>query len=641
MRLGEPLALFALVLCPLILAVHVWLERRRARRVGAAGDPALLEALILSDPGGGRRRRLLQAVLLSIGAAFVALALARPQLGMRTEVRKARGLDLVIALDLSRSMLAQDVVPSRLQRAKLELSQLAAQLGGDRIGLVGFTSVALPLCPVTIDHSALELQLESANPKDFPRGGTAIAEAIEASQRMLDGSKKTGGARAILVVTDGEENEGAPAEAAKKAREAGIEVHVAGVGSRTGEPIPVYGEGGRMEGYLKDNAGQTVVSRLNEEILRKVADAGGGLVALPGESGGLDLGPVRAHLATMKRADLQDRTIRVYEERYQWLLAPALLFLFAGTLLRPTRPRARIVVRGLGQLVLVLGVLLAGGDARAAGPLEREDPDAREGNEHLAAGRAKEAITAYERALGRLGEDPRLVFNRGLAAAQAGELDRAISDLKVAMEGSKDPALRGEAAYALGNAYRKLKKWDEAIGAYKRALLEDPRQSGARKNLEIARRQKLVEALQPRDPNQKNEGDKPPPPSQDGGTGDGGSDGGSGDGGVPDATDSDGGNGNADGGGSEPPDAGSGASSDSGSGAGDGGSAGSGEDASSGGDGGEQPAPQPQEQPKEQPEDGEQKDVSELLDALQEQEKVLQRKRLLQKVKAKTVEKDW
>ncbi|MCK6552505.1 tetratricopeptide repeat protein, partial [Myxococcota bacterium] len=317
-----------------------------------------------------------------------------------------------------------------------------------------------------------------------------------------------------------------------------------------------------------------------------------------------------------------------------------------------------LVVRGLGASalgpsVLLLALALGPGAARAegAGPLKSEDREAREGNEHLAAGRAKEAVDAYGRAIKRLGEDPRLVLNRGLASSKAGELDAAVSDLKAAMENGTTPELRGQAAFALGNTYRQLKKWDDAINAYKRALVEDPKQRGARRNLEIAQRQKVIEASQPRDPNKKNDGDKPPPPNQQ-------------DGGVPDGGDGDGG-GSPDAG---PPPNDGGSSGDAGEdpSSGDAGADGGGQGEQQGQDGGstgdtgaqgsEAPdaggaadggaAPQPEPSSPEQEDGKDEQDPSkdsakQLLDSLQEQEKALKRKRLEQKLKQKHVEKDW
>lgn len=625
MRFGEPLAFFWLLLVPLWGLLFIWLERRRARRIAGAGDPALLSRLVLAGADGGRSLRLVQAILLATAIVFSALALARPQLGMRTESRRARGIDLVVALDLSKSMLARDVVPSRLDRARVEINDLVDRLKGDRVGLVGFTSIALPLCPLTVDHGAFSLQLKSANPEDLPRGGTGIAEAIVAGQRMLTASKATDAERALLVITDGEDNEGDAIGAAKAAKEAGIAVHVVGVGSRTGEPIPMIGEGGKLEGYMKDRSGQTVVSRLNEKLLRDVADAGGGLVTLPSESGGLDLVPIRAHLSTLKKAELEERTVRVYEERYQFALVPALLFLILATLLRPMRRVARIMVTA--------SFLLAASNANAAGPglLEREDPDARAGNEALAAGKGADAVAAYDRAMARLGEDPRLLLDRGLASSSAGELDKAASDLRVAMESGKDPSVRASAAYALGNTYRKLKKYDDAIKAYQRSLVEDPSISGARRNLEITKRLKAIEALQPRDPNQKNEdGEKQqqPPQNQDGGTQpDSGNNNNSGDGGTDQQQDS----------GSDQSGADGGTTGDSGQSA---------EEQNAGeqdAGAGQQEQPQEEEtQPEEAAEDDpEKKSAEETLDAVEAQEKALKRKRLLEKYRGKTVEKDW
>lgn len=637
MRLGQPLALFALLLVPIVLAIHLWLEKERARRVGLAGDAALIDGLIQAGAGGGRGVRLAQAILLSIAIALCALALARPQFGMRTEQRKGRGIDLIVALDLSKSMLARDVVPSRLERARIELGALIDQLKGDRVGLVGFTSIALPLCPLTVDHAAFRLQLRSASPGDLPRGGTAITDAIESGKRMLESSKNIGAARALLVITDGEDNEGDAVQAAKKAHEAGIEVHVVGVGSRTGEPIPVIKPDGTIEGYLKDSSGQTVVSRLNESLLRQIADAGGGQVALPSAQGGIDLGSIRSHLATLKRAELQDRTIRIYEERYQWVLAPACVLLLLATVIRPSRRRVRLTVRGLAGKAAAAIALFALEGSAGAQALKREDPDIKQGNEELAAGRAKEAVEDYGRALSRLGEDPRILFNRGLAETKEGELDKAISDFKAAMENADSPSLRGESAFALGNAYRKLKKWDDAITAYKRALLEDPRQSGAARNLEIAQRLKLIESLQPKDPNKKNDGDKnkPPPPSTDGGPQ---PDGGDRDGGgEPDS-----GSGGPDGGGSpdgggqnEGQDSGGRGAPDSGS------SGGQSPDAGTAGDGGAQPQPEEEHKAEPSKEDETQQEANQVLDALQDQEKALKRKRLFEKYKGKQVEKDW
>ncbi len=636
MRLAEPWALIALVLVPAVLLAWWFNERARHARLQSAGDPLLLSKLIETSKDGGYSIRLAQALLLSLALALVAVALARPQFGLRTEVRKSRGMDVVFALDLSRSMLARDVVPSRLQRAQIELSDVIDRLGGDRVGLVGFTSVALPLAPLTIDHAAVKLQLRSAEPDDLPRGGTSIGAAVKAGLRMLESAPESGGAQAIVVVTDGEEHEGDPEAAAKAAAELGVEVHVVGVGSRTGEPIPLVSKAGKVTGYLKDSRGRTVVSRLNEKMLRKIAAAGSGLVALPGAQGGLDLSAVRNHLSTQKKAELSDRIVRVYEERYQWFLGPAFLLLLLATILRPTRRAPRVLVVGLGLMLVA--------NSASAQPLQTEDRDAKEARQALADGRGEDAVKAYERALDNLGERGDLLYNLGLAEAARGELDQAVSRFKQAAGAAKDANLRGKSAFAMGDTYRKLKKYDEAMKAYRQALIEDPKLTGARRNLELTRAMKAVAAAQPKSEDEDGEPDpdKDPPDDKDAGPQDASDqDGGSGqDASSPDAGTGDGSQDKGDGG--DSPDAGSQGEDDAGDKGDDKGD--DKDDGGSGEDGGGQDASAPSEgQDSDEGEDKDlnKQDTAQILDALQEQEKTLERKRLKKKFGTKKVKKDW
>lgn len=625
MRFAEPLGFLWALLAPLVIVMESWLDRRRLRALGGAGDLHLLNEMSSLGPDRGRRARKAEAWLIAIAFVLLGAALARPQFGSRTELSRARGMDVVVALDLSRSMLAKDVAPSRLERAKIELEAFAKELKGDRVGLVGFTSVALPLCPLTVDKSALAVQLRSASPEALPRGGTAIADAIRVSKEMLDRSPYRESGKAILVVTDGEEHEGDPEAAAKEAKEAGIDVHVVGVGSAAGEPIPLP-EGG----YLKDAAGQTVISRLDESMLQKIADSGSGLAALPTEGGGFDLGPVRSRLAQLEKAELETRTVRVYEERYRWFLVPALALLAAASLVRPRRKTALAAA-------LVLALLPA---PSPADPLERDHPDVKAGNELLMAGKPKEALEAYERAKKTLGRDARVLLNEGLAQAASGELDQAIEAYKAALAAGTDKTARSQAAFAMGNAYRALKKYDEAVTSYRRALVEDPGLDAARKNLELASAMKRIAALQPHPPSK--DGDKKQPPSdQDGGT----SDGGSGDGGN---EGKDGGGEGQDGGGNEGQDGGTGGDGGGQSGNGDAGSspdggAGSGgADGGGGGDGGDQDGGAGAAgQKQEEPEKPDEKRAQQILDALEAREKAVQNQAKKKKFAPRRVEKDW
>ena len=632
MRFAEPWAFLALLLVPLVFIGHALYERRRARRLQRAGDSELIRALTTGTDDDGSSRRQWQTIMLASALALITVALARPQFGLRTEVHKGRGMDVVLALDLSKSMQARDVVPSRLDRARVELKELVSMLPGDRIGLVAFTSVAIPLCPLTVDHSALELQLFAADPNDMPRGGTSLANAIDAAKRMIDTSPNEGGAKAILIITDGEEHIGDAPGQAKAALEEGIEVHVAGVGSRTGEPIPILDGSGNISGYVKDKKGQTVITRLNEAMLKKVATAGGGLTALPGSTGGLDLSAVRDHLGKLKKAELEERTVRVYEERYRWVLGPAFVLLLLASFLSPLGRRIPSVAA-----MLLIGFLTMG-----AGPFEREDGDVAEGNTALIDGRAEDAITAYDNAASRLGDDPRVAYNRGLANAAAGELDSAIEDFDRAAARAEDDGLRSQASFAAGNAHRAKKALDEAIASYRRALIANPKNSGARRNLELTRAMKRIQELQPK---QENPDGEPSDDDQDRDQDAGPSDGPRGDGGQQQQDDDqqqDGADGGVpDSGTNEeegeddqgPPDAGP--PPDSGSMGNAGEDGGAPPDTGSGSSGSEE------DNPEEPPKEMNEQDVQQLLDALQEREQVLKRKRLREKYGASPVEKDW
>lgn len=625
MRFANPAAFLLLLLVPgVLLGLHV-LETLRARRIARAGDPGLIAGMVGSPDG--RSVRLIQAILLAVAVGLAVVALARPQFGSRTELRKTRGMDLVIALDLSRSMLARDVVPSRLDRAKIEIGDLMRALRGDRVGLVGFTSGALPLSPLTVDHAAVALQLQAAQPRDMPRGGTSIGRAIETARALLARARRRAADQAIVVVTDGEEHEGEPETAARKAAEAGIEVHIVGVGSRTGEPIPQVDENGRMTGYLKDADGRTVVSRLNETMLTALAKAGGGLIALPGPSGGLDLSEVRAHLLTRKRAELEDRVVRIYRERFQWPLGAAFGLLLLATVLRPSR-RVRPSPGGPAKAA---GLLIAIVSSPAfAQPLSTEDPDARAGRSALAEGRGDDAQAAFEAARARLGDRPELLYDLGLAAAARGELGEAEPLLRRAMDSSKDRTLAAESAFALGNTYRKLRKFDEAIEAYQRALVEDPRVAGARRNLELTRRMKAIRAAQP--PSEDGDPDREPPPDErDGGRDDGGTDGG-----PPAPADAGPSPAEADGGTQENP-AGSEDPGDGGNDPPDAGSTGA-HQPDQGADAGVSPPPA---LPPDESAPGDAQEAEQLLEALQEQERALQRTRALKRFGDRKVTKDW
>jgi Ca-activated chloride channel family protein len=325
MRFANPHALWLLFAVPAAVLGYGLAFAARRRRLARLGDDALVAkmASTVSVP-----RKLARALLLVLALALVALALARPQAGGRARLTKDRGIDLVVALDFSRSMLAKDVYPSRLERAKRELDQLLDGLHGDRVGVVAFAGETLSYPPTT-DYAAVKLFWRDLGPWDMPVGGTAIGRAVSAALAQLVSLRATGGAtrgQAILLLTDGEDTDSEPLEAADQASKLGIKIYTVGVGSRSGELIPEYDEQGKVSGYVKDADGKYVTSRLAEETLADIARrTGGDFFHADAKRFGVE---EAAHaLAGLKRTENEARLVREYDEVFELLLLPAFLLL--------------------------------------------------------------------------------------------------------------------------------------------------------------------------------------------------------------------------------------------------------------------------------------------------------------------------
>jgi Ca-activated chloride channel family protein len=342
MTFREQWALWLLLLVPLVAALLVRGYRARRSSLAAFGNPETVWPLIR---GRSPRLRALRGVLLVAGLTFAILALSGPQYGSHTRVLKKRGIDLVIALDFSKSMLAKDVRPSRIARAKAELSRLFSELTGDRVGVVAFAGDTMEF-PMTTDYAAIETFLRDLGPYDMPVGGTAIGRALVASKRVLerahlrasaaDASKPDErAAQLVILLTDGEDHEGEPVRAAEDLAGAGIRVFVVGIGSKTGEPIPTYAPDGTWTGYVRDDQGNPVLSALtdqNEAQLRSIAQTGKGKYFRARE-GTVGVDEIRTLMHGMKQAENKARKVSIAEDRYAWVLLLAFLLLLLEALL--------------------------------------------------------------------------------------------------------------------------------------------------------------------------------------------------------------------------------------------------------------------------------------------------------------------
>lgn len=329
--------LWLLLIVPVLagLLILAFRTRRQAQQRYFASAQALQMIA-----GRSPALRATRGVLLVLGVALVVVALARPQYGSRTKLLRKRGVDVVVALDFSKSMLARDVKPSRIERAKAELLRFISELGGDRVGIVAFAGETMEF-PMTVDYSAAALFFRELGPYDMPVGGTAIGRALTSAKRLLERASHSGDkapqdrARVVILMTDGEDHEGDPVAAAKELADLGARVFVVGIGSRSGEPVPTYANDGTWTGYMRDEAGNPVVSALtadNEKQLQEIASTGNGKYIRAGE-GGVGMDAIRLEMRRMKQAELEARRITVHEERYAIVLLVGFLLILLEALL--------------------------------------------------------------------------------------------------------------------------------------------------------------------------------------------------------------------------------------------------------------------------------------------------------------------
>ena len=314
-------------LMPLLYALVRWLRKRRLSRIG---DPALVNQLIPSWSGAKGWVRL---VLFDLAFAFFVVGLARPQIGAKLQERETRGAEIMICLDVSNSMLARDYSPNRLERAKLAISRITDKLQDDRIGLIIFAGSSFVQLPITNDYVSAKMFLSSINPESVPVQGTAIGDAILTAARSFSAQSEK--SRAIIVITDGENHEDDPVEAAKQAAEMGIKVYTIGVGSLRGEPIPMDGD------LLKDKDGNIVVTRLDESTLQKVAEVGNGAYVHAGNEE-FGLNPIINDINKLEEETFNSVVFEEYDEQYIYFFAVALVLLVLELLIGERRWKRRM-----------------------------------------------------------------------------------------------------------------------------------------------------------------------------------------------------------------------------------------------------------------------------------------------------------
>ena len=433
------------------------------------------------------------------------VALSRPQAGFRWEEVKRRGIEVVFAVDTSKSMMTPDVKPNRLTRAKLAVDDFVSKLNGDGVGLIAFAGNAFLQCPITLDYDAFRESLNALDTNIIPRGGTDIASAIQETQTALQ--NRAGSDKILVLLTDGEDLEGNALTAAKAAAKDGLKIYTLGVGSTSGELIPVSAENGG--GFVKDDAGQFVKSRLDESGLKAIADATGGRYAPLGAQGeGLET-IYKEALAPLAKHDLASRQQKIYTERYQWPLAMALGLLLASLLVGTRRRVARKMAAPIALparpkfVAQGVAVLLA---AMVFVPFARAEDTVALAEKAYKKGDFATAQKEYATAAKSEPKQPALEFNAGTAAYKAKQFQQAAEAFQKSLGGeqSADPkrlAAQEDAFYNLGNTlYRDgqatehsdpkktIPKWEEAVKTYEGALQLRATDADAKYNLDLVKR---------------------------------------------------------------------------------------------------------------------------------------------------------
>jgi Ca-activated chloride channel homolog len=521
MTFGVSQWLWGLLLIPVLIALFVRSEQRGLKRLQEFVSARLLPQLAGTV---NRPRRMIRFALQLLGLALAIVSLAQPRWGYTFEDVKRKGLDLLIAVDTSRSMLSNDVQPNRLDRVKLAIQDLIGQLQGDRVGLIAFAGRAFLQAPLTIDYDAVVEALSDLDTKTIPEGGTNISSAITLATQSF--GKSAMGNRALVVFTDGEELSGDALKTAKEAADAaGVRIFTVGVGTPQGSLIPVAGDDGQTS-FVKDASGQVVKSKLDDKRLREIAQATGGFY-LHLENGPRSMQQIQNEgLAKMQAAEMDVRLSRRPIERYEWPLSAALIAL-ALSILIPERKRerqrsfaavpARKAARGIASgpagatAMVALLMMFLSSSLFATAP----------GLDAYRSGKFEDAYGQFQQTLKTHPEsraEDKLQFDSGAAAYKLKDYSKAMESFSQALL-SRDIGLQSKGHYNLGNTLyqrgeaqkgddKKLSDWTNALDHYEQTLKLDPQNKEAKDNYDYVK--KKIEELK----NKKQDQPSPSPSPQ-------------------------------------------------------------------------------------------------------------------------------
>lgn len=476
-RFEEPTYLYLLAALPLIAILRWLLERKQQKRLKLFGDPTLLRQLM---PDVSRMRPVMKFWMLLAALALIIMMMARPQMGTRISHEKRTGIESIIAMDISNSMLAEDVTPSRLDRTKMMVENLVDNFTDDKIGLIVFAGDAFVQLPITSDYVSAKMFLSEIDPSLIATQGTDIATAINMAANSF--TQQQGVGKAIIVVTDGEDHEGGALEAAKAAKKKGMRVYVLGVGSDKGAPIPL-GNGD----YMKDKTGNTVMTKLNEDMCRQIAEAGGGAYIHVDNNSNAQR-QLDNELAKLSKKEMQSTIYSDFDEQFQAFgIIAIILLILEICILESKNPIARrLNIFGRKQRVATLVLALIVSSATFA---QNDRRYIVQGNKLFREGQFDQAEVAYRKAIEKNPRNPQAHYNLGNSLMAQKKDSAAVQSFQKSTELETSKIRKAMAFHNMGVVCQQHKMYGEAIEAYKNSLRLNPKDDATRYNLELCKRQ--------------------------------------------------------------------------------------------------------------------------------------------------------
>ena len=494
-RFEDPIYLYLLLLIPLLALIRFVTWRNQKKRLRKFGDPRLLKELM---PDVSRWRPGVKFWLLEAALALLVLMLARPQRGTRISHEKRTGIETIICVDVSNSMRAEDVTPSRLDRAKMMVENLVDHFTDDKIGLIVFAGDAFVQLPITSDYVSAKMFLSNIDPSMMATQGTDIARAIDMATHSFTQEKGIG--KAIIVITDGEDHEGGAVEAAEAAKKAGMRVYMLGIGSTGGAPIPIPGTGD----YMADNTGQTVMSALNEDMCKQIAEAGGGAyIHVDNNSNAQSL--LDQELDKLSKKETQSTIYSDYDEQFQAFgLLALLLLIIEICLLESKNPlMKRVSLFGAKKKAVATTLLMLVSLSMSA---QTDRQLVQQGNKHFRAGDFPNAEVSYRKALEKNDRNPQALYNLGNSLLAQNKDSAAVVEFEKAAKAESNELRKSMAYHNMGVVCQRHQMFGEAIEAYKQSLRLNPHDDETRYNLELCKRQQKQQ--QQNQQNQQNKDNK-------------------------------------------------------------------------------------------------------------------------------------